>query len=202
MNLSIFNQLDFLPALRAFFGELQVPIAAVTDAPISAREILENTYKDNKAFRLIDDVYFLGMVDDGAFQGESGLGLAATQNLEQDYDGVVIFGVTLHDRANGLLPTRSQLAEISRAFNREFCYTPVVVVFRYGDGARQYLAFANTERSQYKQQWREGEKAGKVTLLRDIDILQTHAGHERILAGLRIPTTGKDRVDSFAKLYA
>ena len=101
-------------------------------------------------------------------------------------------GVTLGNRQNGLLPTRSQLAEISRAFNREFFYTPVVVVFRYD----KYLAFANTERLKYKDN-REGEKAGKVTLLRDIDIRQPHSGHERILAELAIHKQGKDRVDSF-----
>ena len=204
MKLTIFNELDFLPALKAFFAELQVPINAVTDRPIPARDILMKTYRDVESFRLMDDVYFLGMVNDGAFRGESGLDLAATQNLEQDYDGVVIFGVTLHDRANGLLPTRSQLAEISRAFNREFCYTPVVVVFRYGDGVRQYLAFANTERSQYKQQWRQGEKAGKVTLLRDVSISNIHAAHEKIifgdknLNGLKIDTK---KINSFKKLY-
>lgn len=200
MNLTIFNQLEFLPALRAFFAALQVPINTVTDAPIAARDILENSYKDKESFRLIDEVYFLGMVDDGAFRGRSGLDLVATQNLGQDYDGVVIFGVTLNSRDQGKLPTRSQLAEISRAFNREFCYTPVVVVFKYAGVEGEYLAFANTERLKYKRD-QEGEKAGKVTILRDINIRQPHAGHEKILAELKIPTTGKDRVDSFEKLY-
>ncbi len=193
MNLTIFEQSDFLPALRAFFAELQVPIASVTDAPIPAREILENSYKDRESFRLIDDVYFLGMVDDAAFKGGKSL---AIDKIKSDYDGILIFGITLNDCPNGLLPTRSQLAEISRAFNREFCYTPVVVVFKYGE----YLAFANTERLKYKDN-REGEKAGKVTLLRDIDIRQPHSGHERILANLAISHTGKNKVDSFASLY-
>ncbi|MEX2335807.1 MAG: hypothetical protein WD555_00880 [Fulvivirga sp.] len=110
----------------------------------------------------------------------------------------MVFGVTLKDRPNGLLPTRSQLAEISRAFNREFYYTPVMVVFKY----QNYLAFANTERFKYKQEWREGEKAGKVSLLRDIHIEKPHSGHERILAELQIPYKGNKKVDSFAKLYA
>jgi len=51
-----------------------------------------------------------------------------------------------------------------------------VVVFKYGSGDKQYLAFANTERSQYKQQWREGEKAGKVTLLRGVDVCLVSEG--------------------------
>jgi hypothetical protein len=55
------------------------------------------------------------------------------------------------------LPTRSHLAEITRAFNREFPYTPVVVVFKY----QNYIALANAERSKFKQEWREGEKIGK-----------------------------------------
>lgn len=198
MNLNRFNQSDFLQALKAFFGELKVPINYLDDKPTSAKEALEATYKDNDAFRLIDDVYLLGMVDDAAFKGLESLAIA---KIKSDYDGILIFGVTLGNRENDLLPTRSQLAEISRAFNREFCYTPVVVVFKYANLNNQYLAFANTERLKYKQEWREGEKAGKVTLLRDINIRQPHSGHERILADLQIPITGKDRVDSFAKLY-
>ena len=199
MNLNIFNELDFLPALRDFFKALQVPVNSVTNAPIPAREILENTYKDNESFGLINDVYFLGMVDDAAFSKKQSLDIDQIKSdyVTSDYDGILIFGVTVNNRDNGQLPTRSHLAEIARAFNREFCYTPVVVVFRYGE----YLAFANTERSKYKRN-QEGEKAGKVTLLRDIDIRQPHSGHERILADLAIPKKGKDRVDSFAKLYA
>jgi type I restriction-modification system DNA methylase subunit len=201
MNLTIFNELDFLPALRKFFAELQVPVNALTDAPIAARDILTNTYKDNESFNLIDEVYFLGMVDDAAFRGSKSLDIS---QIKSDYDGIVIFGVTLKvregGRDGGLLPTRSQLAEISRAFNREFCYTPVVVVFRYAGADREYLAFANTERLKYKRN-QEGEKAGKVTLLRDIDIRQPHSGHAKILADLKIPNAGKDRVDSFDKLY-
>jgi adenine-specific DNA-methyltransferase len=195
MKLQIFNQVNFLQALKALFKDLKVPMNYVADEPTSAKEILKDTYKDNDTFQLIDDVYFVGMVDDAAFEGNKSL---EAEKIKSDYDGILIFGVTLKSRPNGLLPTRSQLAEISRAFNREFYYTPVVVVFKYGN----YLAFANTERLKYKQEWREGEKAGKVSLLRDIHIEKPHSGHERILAELQIPTTGTKKVDSFAKLYA
>ncbi len=195
MNLQIFDQVGFLQALKALFKDLKVPMNYVTDEPTIAKEILRDTYKDNDTFQLMDDVYFLGMVDDAAFEGNISLD---AKKIKSDYDGILIFGVTLKSRPNGLLPTRSQLAEISRAFNREFYYTPVVVVFKYGN----YLAFANTERLKYKQEWREGEKAGKVSLLRDIHIEKPHSGHERILTELQIPTTGTNKVDSFAKLYA
>ncbi|MBW6481622.1 MAG: hypothetical protein K0B10_01045 [Vicingaceae bacterium] len=196
MNLHSFSDPNnFLQALKELFKDLKVPVNYVADEPTSAKEILKDTYKDNDTFQLMDDVYFVGMVDDAAFEGNKSL---EADKIKSDYDGILIFGVTLKSRPNGLLPTRSQLAEISRAFNREFYYTPVVVVFKYGN----YLAFANTERLKYKQEWREGEKAGKVSLLRDIHIEKPHSGHERILAELQIPTTGTKKVDSFAKLYA
>lgn len=195
MNLSRFKQMDFLPAVKGLFNDLQVPVNYLTDEPTSARTILKDTWKDNDAFNLIQNVYFLGMVDDAAFTGNKSMD--ATK-IQSDYDGVLIFGVTLNQRENHRLPTRTQLAQIARAFNREYFYTPIIVVFKYGG----YLGFANTQRLKYKQEWREGEKAGKVSLLRDIDLNNPHAGHLRILHDLKIPQTGKNKVDSFAKLYA
>ena len=190
-----FNNDSFINALKNFFKDLNVPINYAADEPTSAKEILKDTYKENESFQLMDDVYFVGMLDNAAFEGNKSLD---TAKIKSDYDGILVFGITLKDRANGLLPTRSQLAEISRAFNREFYYTPVVIIFKY----QNHLAFANTERLKYKQEWREGEKAGKVSLLRDINIENPHSGHVRILNELKIPTTGTKRIDSFAKLYA
>jgi len=196
MDLTYFNDENFHASLKRFFKELNIPVSYVTEEPATAEDILENTYRpNNPAHQLMDDVWFLGMVDDAAFAGNRSLDAS---EIKSDYDGVLIFGITLHERDNNRLPTRSQLAEIARAFNREFFYTPVIVVYKYG----RLMAFANTERLKYSQEWREGEKAGKVTMLRDIDITNPHSGHERILNDLKIPKTGKKKVDSFSKLYA
>lgn len=191
MNLSTFNQSDFLGALKSFFADLKVPVNYIADEPDSAKNILSSTYRDNEAFQLMDDVYILGMVDDAAFSGKKS---AELSSINSDFDGVLIFGVTLNKRKNNYLPTRGQLAEITRAFNREFHFTPVVVIFKY-DG---HIAFANTERLKYKQEWREGEKVGKVTMLKDINVLKTHTAHLKILFNLNIEN---QRVNSFAKLY-
>jgi tRNA1(Val) A37 N6-methylase TrmN6 len=199
MKIDYFRSSAFPAALKALFKELKVPMNYVSDEPTTAKEILTRTYKDNGTFELIDEVYFTGMVDDAAFDDVKGLDV---KDIKSDYDGLLVFGITLKERPNGLLPTRSQLAEIARAFNRQFFYTPVIVVFKYNGNNSEYLAFANTERLTYKQEWREGEKAGKVTLLRDIDILNPHRGHEDILSELCIPTSGSKAVDSFAKIYA
>jgi len=39
MDLRKFKQMDFLPALKALFRDLQVPVNYLADEPISARNI-------------------------------------------------------------------------------------------------------------------------------------------------------------------
>ena len=194
MNLNYFKEKDFFNALNTLFNALNIPTNGGVEEPVTVKEILKDTYKDNDAFSLVRDVYFVGMVDDAAFNENESM---SKDEIKSDYDGLLIFGVTLNQRENGdLLPTRSHLAEISRAFNREFYYTPVTLVFKYQDDQDDYLALANTERLIYKQEWREGEKAGKVSLLRDINISNAHSGHQQILTNM-----SKESIDSFDSLY-
>lgn len=202
-GLNTFREDSFIQALKNFFEDLQVPVNYIADEPANAANILGDKYKpDNLAHKLIDDVYVLGMVDDAIFELQNQLfkdewTTTRLQKIDKDYDGLVIFGVTLKQREGDLLPTRSQLAEITRAFNRAFHYTPVTVVFKYGN----YIAFANSERAKYKQEWREGERVGKVTMLKDVSIEKTHSGHIRILLDMQISRSGKDAVTSFSGLY-
>ena len=189
-----FQTETFINALKAFFQELKVPVNYISDLPTSAEKLLSTTYKENDTFQMIKDVYSIGIIDDAAFEGLISIDTAV---IKSDYDGILLFGIDLKQRENDLLPTRSQLADIARAFNREYFYTPVVIIFKYGN----YIAFANTERMQYKQEWREGEKVGKVTLLRDIDTSNVHSGHTRILQNLEISRSGKNAVNDFKSLY-
>lgn len=190
MDLKIFSQLNLLQGIKALFEDLKVPMNYVADEPTTAKEILKDTYKQSDTFQQMDDVYFVGMVDDAAFEGNKSLDV---EKIKSDYDGLLIFGVELKERDSSRLPTRGHLAEITRAFNREFHYTPVVVVFRYG----KHITLAAAERLKYQQSWREGEKAGKVSLIKDINIEKPHAGHERILMSLKIPPS----VKTFKQLY-
>ncbi len=192
-SLSGFKTKSFITALKAFFIELKVPVNYITDQPAMPRDILGEFFKkDNFTHQLIDDVYVVGLVDDSAFSEvvkEKKWTTDRVKKIDKVYDGLLIIGVTMKSQAY----TRSQLAEIARLFNRAFPNTPVTIIFKYGD----LISFANTERVKYKQEWREGEKVGKVTMLKDIDIEKTHAAHLKILAGLTIHQS----VDSFAKLY-
>jgi hypothetical protein len=174
---------------------LNIPLHKGIELPAIPQEILKNNYiPSSLVHSLIDDIYFVGMVDEKIFSGREGTStIDKIRESKKDYDGLLIFGVTLKKRKNGLMLTRSQMAEITRLFNREFCYTPVVVIFKY-DGL---ISFANCERLPYKIQ-REGEKTGKVTMLKDIDIHHPHAAHIKILSGLIIDI---DKTNSFQKLY-
>ena len=198
-SITKFHNEPFINALKAFFEELKVPVDYLADEPASAFDVLGERFKaTNEAHKLIEDVFALGMVNDAIFDGtETFKNLSAIKNLKADYDGLLLFGVKLKIKEDGLPITRSNLAEITRAFNSTFPYTPVIIIFKYGN----LISFANSERIKYKQEWREGEKVGKVSLLKDIDTKQPHRGHLAILKQLVIPTSGSKAVKSFAQLY-
>ncbi len=200
-------------ATRALFeSDLAIPLKRVTELPIPLPDLLGGNYRD-KLHKTINKAYFAGIVDDEAFaapgndvapapdSAESAAEAARDQTAEKDYDGLVIFALDLRTPENNLAPTRSNLAAITRSFNRSFHGSPVVVLFRYKAEGSDYISLATCERTPYKQQWREGEKPGKVSLLRDIRIDQPHAGHLRILNDLRIPRTGKKAISTFDALY-
>ena len=198
-NLQFFQSLNFVQALKQFFANLQIPVNYIDDKPARPQLILGDQFNLKKeGIKLINEVYVVGMVDDSAFTNSKSRITTTKEvtSIRSDYDGLLIFGITLTETEKNKV-TRSKLAEITRAFNRTFPYTPVTIVFKYG----HLISFANSERIKYKQEWREGEKVGKVSLLKDIDTKQPHRGHIAILKKLVIPTTGSKAVRSFTQLY-
>lgn len=195
LDLQTFANEPFLIALRQLFVSLRIPVNYISELPADPADILGDYYRPlHPAHALIQEVYALGVVDDAAFENPNLIGFENLSGLTADYDGILIFGVLLKSPSGG---NRGQLADITRAFNRAFPHLPVVVVFRYGN----FISIANAERLSYLQNWREGEKIGKVSLLKDIDIAQPHAGHLRILQDLAILRTGQKAINSFAALY-
>jgi len=187
-----FKNKPFITALKSFFESLNVPFNSISDYQTSPVEVIGN----KKCNEIIDAIYPFGIVTDAIFDNEA---VAITQaDLKKDkYEGILLFGVEISKEK----PSRSELAEITRQINREFAQTPVVVVFKYGN----QLTFANAERIDFKQTWREGEKVGKVFLLCDVNIDKTHSGHKRILELLSIEKIKeydrKNKVETFNGLY-
>ncbi len=104
-------QEDFYDGLKAFFKELNIPINYLAEEPAKPVDILSENYNaGNYAHQLMEDVYFLGIVNDEIFEEKEIFesGDQFKKAIKKDYDGIVLLGVTLKNRENGLLPTRSQ----------------------------------------------------------------------------------------------
>lgn len=197
MNLNPFKEINLFNAGTSFFKQLNIPLNSNTTTLLHLKEILKDKFKSQEIFEKVSETYFLGLVDKSVF--DTSLSLfddgnvtfdQAVEKIHADYEGMMIFAVEIDGIDS---PTRTQLSDLTRAFNRASKSLPVVVLFQYGD----FLTLATSERTKYKQTWREGEKIGKISLLKDIDILNTHAGHNKILNDLVL----KPGVRDFNGLY-
>jgi adenine-specific DNA-methyltransferase len=193
MNLSHFKTESFPKAIKTLFAELNIPINPISEDVFPVEATFPSYKANNPAHALIDELYAIGTVDDQAFKGVRNIDESELEN--EDYEFIMIFGIKLKDSQH---PTRSQLAEITRlanaSFNNEQKGNPVTVIYQYGEN----IALANTDRqTRNSSDYRQGEKLGKVSLLRDIDIEYTHSGHRLLLNELKISA----KVSDYQSLY-
>ena len=210
-TIKYFDNNTSLPvALAQFFKDIDVPVTETGDAPTTIDALLGDNCRAEFT-TICTDAYWFGLITDDAFEGIS-VDKPRLANLRnRAYDALMVFGVDIKrqntapsesPREGGVLPpTRTQLFNICRAFNREFPEQPVIVVFRYQG---HFLSLGVCERLAYKDKSRIGDKVGKVSLLRDVDVRdgKTHAGHLRILQDMKIQRSGKNAVNTFEQLYA
>lgn len=137
----------------------------------------------------LQDIFLIGAIDEGTLAGRN-----SDFNIGRPIDGkyatMLVFAVNVKP---GESFTRSELAILTRGFNRMATQLPVILFVKDGDK----LTLATCERTDYKQEWREGEKLGKVSILRDIDCNSPHRGHIDILE-----TLGDKAYPTFDELYA
>ncbi|MBK9509763.1 MAG: hypothetical protein IPO04_09950 [Cytophagaceae bacterium] len=193
MNLSHFKTESFPKAIKTLFAELNIPINPISEDVFTVEDTFPSYKASNPAHALIDELYAIGTVDDQAFKGVRNIEESELEN--EDYEFIMIFGIKLKDSQH---PTRGQLAEITRlanaSFNNEQKGNPVTVIYRYGDE----IALANTERqTRNSSDYRQGEKLGKVSLLRDVKLGNTHTGHLMLLKELK----STPKVIDFKSLY-
>ncbi|WP_051296293.1 Eco57I restriction-modification methylase domain-containing protein [Eisenibacter elegans] len=187
MNLNIFNTTNLFEAATHLFRQLNIKLNSNTAEPLPVKDLLKQHYKDNDTFKAIDKTYFIGIIDDSIFQ-QTGL-FDNTYSYEQaidqgdkNYNGLMLFALELKKQ-----PTRTEISELTRTFNRISQRMPVALVLKYTVDKEAVISIAISERFKYLQNWRQGEKAGKVIMLRDIHTQNTHAGHARILLDLVKP---------------
>ena len=121
----------------------------------------------------IENIWNIGYVNETTFQG------AAPSDENARYFGLSIFACDIKPEVNF---TRSMAVALTRAFNRVSTTKvngafdmPVIVIMRHGE----MLSLATCERSGRQDGY--GEKVGKVSILRDMNCNQLHAGHRQIL---------------------
>ncbi|HPI85251.1 MAG TPA: TaqI-like C-terminal specificity domain-containing protein [Bacteroidales bacterium] len=197
MNLELFNTANLFDASTQLFQQLGIKLNSNTAEALAARDLLKDFYKDNDTFNAIRAAYFIGLIDDSVFRatGMFDVNYSVGQALDQAdrrYEGLMLFALELAKQ-----PTRTEISDITRAFNRISQKMPVALVFKYTIENETVISIAISERFKYLQNWRQGEKVGKVIILRDIHTKNMHAGHQRILLDLVRPAG----VNNYAQLH-
>ncbi|MCC5934686.1 MAG: hypothetical protein JJU35_10580 [Balneolales bacterium] len=193
-----FASLNLEAAALNLFQQLRVPLNILKISG-QLKDFLNDSLKTSGDHIQVGTVTLLGSVDEQIFKGEdSSLDYKSVMTNKADYDGLLIFTVEMSGEE---LP-RTLISDVSRLLNRSFNTTPVVVLFRYEDK----IALANVERTEFKQQWRQGEKVGRVSILKDVKTKEPHEGHVRIISSLSLPELARyerrNRIESFKELYS
>lgn len=181
-------------ACAALLNHLHITFNEITRTPVAFEELYPGPMPKalQEIIAKVGHTYFIGTVDEASLSGG-----ARTQNgevvtheaAEGRYVGMMLFAAEIRD---GQKLTRTEMATLTRGFNRIAAAQPVVLFIKQNEK----LALATCERSDYTQQWRDGEKIGKVSLLRDINCLQPHRGHIDILESI-----GDKAYPTFEELY-
>ncbi|MEI7422596.1 MAG: TaqI-like C-terminal specificity domain-containing protein [Prolixibacteraceae bacterium] len=201
MNLSIFNSAELFDAATDLFSQLGIRLNSNTKGQLPVRDLLKQHFRETEIFKAIERTFFIGIIDDSVFSqtglfDESYSYKDAVQHADKSYDGLMFFALELTKQ-----PTRTEISELTRAFNRISQKMPVALLLKYNalpPSNEAVISIAISERFKYKQNWRQGEKAGKVIILRDIRTQSLHSGHERILIDLVKPVA----VTNYEQLHA
>jgi hypothetical protein len=119
-------------------------------------------------FKIKDNLFVL---NDKSFSGI---------NIEKSkYEGLLLYYLEYKDELK-----RAEIVKLTREYNKKSFGNPVLLFIKYD----KKISLALSERTNYKQEWRKGEKIGKVIILRNINVNanETHSAHKRILEQLKI----------------
>ncbi len=181
---------NLFDACTSLLEKLHINLGVETKEPIAFAD-----YYDGAIPKYLQDVlgkikasYFIGVETDLPNLDNSNPSSAA-DSLQGKYSGMFFFAVDIDTEQN---VSRSELASLTRGFNRISKANPVVIFIRHGN----LLTLSTCERMEYTQQWRDGEKLGKVSMLRDVNCLKPHRGHIDILE-----TLGDKSYPTFDELY-
>lgn len=181
-------------ASAALLHHLHIVFNEVTRVPVPFEDLypLDLSKALKEVLAKVEHTYFIGTVDESSLTGGAE-NLSAedvtARASEGKYTGMMIFAVELH---HGATISRTESATLTRGFNRIASAQPVILFIKQGSE----LSLSTCERSEYTQQWRDGEKLGKVSILRGINCNNPHRGHIDILASI-----GDKTYPNYEELY-
>jgi adenine-specific DNA-methyltransferase len=200
MQLNYFLHNPLPVSIPSFFESLSIPFNRITNQPFLHKDIFGEGFTGFKYLDFVEKIYLPLMIQEMSFQKTDNLFISAvgsnlrfnpTTDIQPDYECVFVVGIQIKNTVGSI--DLNEMASITRAVSRGMKSNPVVVFFLNQDR----LSIANCERTPYTQKWREGEKPGKVSILKDIDVNQPHAGHIRIMQDLDIQSR---RISTFKEL--
>ena len=198
--LRLFAESSLYDACLQLLSHLQVAVDEVTREPIPFVDLYQGTYSATLPMALrevldkVEATYYIGNIDEATLAG-NGVGKsieevnAATQTGK--YERMMVFAVNIK---KGEQLSRQDSTMLTRGFNRIASAQPVILFIRQG----KYLSLSTCKRMKYSQEWRNGngEKLGKVSILRNINCEHPHRGHLDILEAL-----GDKAYPTFEVLY-
>ena len=189
---------NLFDATNLLLGELNIKHTQEIPSPIMYSDFFDGDVPQyiKNALSLTTEYYYIGEVSDDSLSGNDKNVTTLSEDLRKlrdnaKYKSMMLFAVDLYPNS---FITRSNMAVLTRAFNRLVYNFPVTVIFRQG----HLLSIGTCERTEFKQEWKQGqgEKLGKVSLLRNIDCHNPHRGHIDILKGMECGDCA-----TFDKLY-
>ena len=193
-----FTEGNLFEASDLLLSQLNIKHTQEEPTPMQYADFYESEIPQyvQRVLRLVSECYYIGEVCDDAINGVE-TDTKLSEDLEKlranaHYQSMMLFAIDLKPDAH---ITRTDFATLTRAFNRLVYNFPVTVIFRQG----HLLSIGTCERTEFKQEWKQGqgEKLGKVSLLRNVDCRHPHRGHLMILESI-----GDKTYPTFDDLYA
>ncbi|MBK7110264.1 MAG: hypothetical protein IPH61_14375 [Bacteroidetes bacterium] len=157
MNLSLFNTANLFESATDLFRQLNIKLNSNTTTAIPARDLLKQYFRNTEIFNSIEKTFYIGTLDNtvltatGLFDESYSYKQAQVQ-ANKSYEGLMLFALEL-----GKHPTRTEISELTRAFNRISQKMPVALVLKYQISNEAIISIAISERFKYLQTWRQGE---------------------------------------------
>jgi RNA polymerase primary sigma factor len=144
--------------------------------------------------QVVDAAYVVGFrLDD-----ELGENVVAASEYSP-HRGIAFLAFDLKDCPDCERPTKTFLNDFIQQVNRKFETMPVMVLLRYAK--RNMIALGSCQRDRFKRSHYEGEKAGAVSCLLDVDLRGPRQGHLMALKNLYVGNQNLHEIKSFTGLY-